>query len=119
MKRSGRCPYCYRIMEVQRLNCKECNIVVEGAFPVPALLQLRAEQLEFVERFVIASGSLKEMAKEIGVSYPTVRNRLDRIIETLQGKVSEEEERRTEILDDLEAGKLSATDAAELIKGAR
>ena len=104
---------------MQRLSCKACDVVVEGAFPVPTLLQLKPEQLEFVERFVIASGSLKEMAKETGVSYPTVRNRLDRIIEALQGKISEEDERRTDILDDLEEGKLSAGEAAELIKGAR
>lgn len=118
IKSSGRCPYCYGIMTVEKFRCGECEIVMEGSFPVPRLLQLKPDQLEFVERFVVASGSLKEMAKETGVSYPTVRNRLDRIIEALQGKISAEQERRVDIMDALEEGKITADEAAELIKGA-
>lgn len=117
VKSSGKCPYCYGPMEVERLKCRECDVVVEGAFPVPRLLELTPEQLEFVEKFVIASGSLKEMAKEMGVSYPTVRSRLDRLIETLEGKITAEEQRRTDILDALESGKISADEAAGMIKG--
>ena len=118
-KPSGRCPYCYGLMEVERFGCKSCNITVEGAFQMPRLLRLKPDQLEFVERFVLASGSLKEAAQELGVSYPTVRNRLDQIIETLQGKIASEQERMAEVMDALEEGKITADEAAELIKGAR
>lgn len=116
---TGRCPYCYDTMEVAKYSCTGCGVSVEGSFPVPRLLQLNTEQQQFIERFVITSGSLKEMAKEMGVSYPTVRNRLDRIIEALEGKISAEEEKRSSILDDLESGKITADKAAELIKGAK
>ncbi len=119
VKTSGRCPYCYNLMEVERLRCRECDIAVEGSFPVPRLMQLKPEELDFVERFVMASGSLKEIAKELGISYPTVRARLDRIIDTLKGKIEAEELRRSEILDALDAGRITADEAAELIKGVR
>jgi hypothetical protein len=119
VKPSGKCPYCYIVMEVERMRCPECEVTVEGSFPVPLLMRLKPEQLDFVERFVIASGSLKEMAKEMGVSYPTVRNRLDGVIETLRGRQASEEERRSDIMDALEAGKISADEAAERIKGVR
>ena len=116
---SGRCPYCYEVMEVAKYSCTCCEVAVEGKFPVPRLLQLSPEQQQFIERFMITSGSLKEMAKEMGVSYPTVRSRLDRIIEALEGKITVEEEKRGSILDDLESGRISADKAAALIKGVK
>jgi hypothetical protein len=57
---------------------------VEGAFSLPALASLPAEDQEFLLNFVKASGSLKEMARILGLSYPTVRNRLDAIIAQLK-----------------------------------
>jgi hypothetical protein len=68
---------------VKRLYCERCGTEVEGAFSLPALVSLPAEDQEFLLNFVKASGSLKEMARVLAVSYPTVRNRLDAIIEKL------------------------------------
>jgi hypothetical protein len=77
------CPSCSGALAVKRLYCERCGTEVEGAFSLPALASLSADDQEFLLNFVKASGSLKEMASILAVSYPTVRNRLDAIIEQL------------------------------------
>lgn len=78
------CPSCSHRLEVKRLCCSECGTEVEGVYPLPDLAALSAEDQAFVCDFVKASGSLKEMAALLKVSYPTVRNRLDDVISKLQ-----------------------------------
>ncbi|MCC6884864.1 MAG: DUF2089 family protein [Verrucomicrobiales bacterium] len=78
------CPSCSHRLEVKRLCCSECGTEVEGVYPLPDLTALSAEDQAFVCDFVKASGSLKEMAALLKVSYPTVRNRLDDVISKLQ-----------------------------------
>ncbi len=79
-----RCPSCGSGLSVQSLACRECDTVVNGRYDLPVLLMLEKEELEFVLRFVLNSGSLKEMSKEMGLSYPTIRNYLDDLISKLQ-----------------------------------
>lgn len=69
---------------MRRLRCEQCETEVEGLYPLPALASLPADDQEFIQEFIKASGSLKDMASLLGVSYPTVRNRLDEIIEKLK-----------------------------------
>ncbi len=69
---------------MKRLRCERCETEVEGSYSLPALASLTPDDQEFVVEFVKASGSLKEMAALLKVSYPTVRNRLDEIIESLK-----------------------------------
>jgi len=57
---------------------------VSGNYPLPVLLQLNSEEQDFVMQFFLSSGSLKEMASQMGISYPTVRNRLDDLIEKIK-----------------------------------
>src|SRR5258706_7337512 len=78
------CPSCDHRLDVKRLACPHCGTEVEGIYPLPELLALSAEDQDFVCAFVKASGSLKEMAALLKVSYPTVRNRLDALIAKLQ-----------------------------------
>lgn len=78
------CPSCAGPLGVKRLWCNACRTEVEGYYDLPNLATLDQEDQEFVEQFVTSSGSLKEMARLLGVSYPTVRNRLDEIIERLK-----------------------------------
>lgn len=66
------------------LRCGSCETEVSGRFPLPRLARLSNEDQGFILEFVETSGSLKEMAKRLGVSYPTVRNRLNEIISRLQ-----------------------------------
>ena len=80
------CPSCGGKLAVKRLHCEKCATEVEGLYPLPALASLPREDQEFVLDFIKASGSLKEMAALLKVSYPTVRNRLDDIIDQLKEK---------------------------------
>ena len=79
----GQCPTCGGTLEVQRLGCPTCHITLEGQFELGTLERLAPAERQFVVEFVQASGSLKEMARRLGVSYPTVRNRLDDLIARL------------------------------------
>jgi hypothetical protein len=111
-----RCPSCDDELRATRLSCRGCGTSLDGQFELPPLLHLPAEDLAFVTAFVRSSGSLKAMAQMLGVSYPTVRNRLDDILKKLDTLERGVDARRHEILDALESGKLTAKDAAEQLK---
>ncbi len=78
------CPSCGYDLTPKRLACPRCETLVEGTFELPVLSKLSPEDQEFVLNFVKSSGSLKDLAKQYGVSYPTVRNRLDALIGRVQ-----------------------------------
>jgi hypothetical protein len=77
-------------MHVRKIACNACDTEVAGDFPFPALCRLPQDDQEFIQRFVLSSGSLKEMAAQLGLSYPTVRNRLDDIIAKFKEKLDEQ-----------------------------
>ena len=87
MARAGRlptaCPSCGGGLRVVQLACPDCGTTVQGDYLLPALSRLGREDQEFALAFILHSGSLKEMARLYGVSYPTVRNRLDDLIARL------------------------------------
>ena len=87
-----RCPSCGERLAVKRLHCQVCDTEVEGSYTLPPLASLSKEDQEFTLEFIKVSGSLKEMAKIMRVSYPTVRNRLDEIIGKLDGSLPEDED---------------------------
>ncbi|KLU61484.1 hypothetical protein CEB3_c21640 [Peptococcaceae bacterium CEB3] len=118
-----RCPVCHHELVVTKLACTHCPTKVEGEFSSCKFCQLPAEQLEFVEAFIKCRGNIKEVEKVLGISYPTVRGRLDSVIEALgygPGKTGpqnqEESDRRLEILAALERGDLSAHEAARRLR---
>jgi hypothetical protein len=78
------CPSCEGSLQVASLRCGACGTEVSGRYDLPALARLPEKDRQFVLAFVKASGSLKDMAKQLNVSYPTVRNRLDDLIEKLK-----------------------------------
>ncbi len=77
------CPSCGERLSVQAMHCDACDTHIEGHYRLPAMMQLSEADQQFVLDFVKSSGSLKEMAQQLGLSYPTVRNRLDDIIAQL------------------------------------
>lgn len=77
------CPSCNALLHVTSLTCSQCETQVSGSFPLPVLSQLSQEEQKFVLDFVKNSGSLKIMAEQLKLSYPTVRNLLDDIIEKI------------------------------------
>ena len=78
------CPSCGGKLAVKRLCCDQCETEVEGLYSLPPLAALAPDDQEFLLQFIKASGSLKDMANLLKVSYPTVRNRLDEIIDKLK-----------------------------------
>ena len=109
---TNHCPYCHRAMQVTGMSCTSCEISIDGDFPAPRLARLPVEHQRFIEMFVLASGNLKSIAEQAGVSYPTVRSRLDRIIDTLQRVVAESSDGSEEAFGDKERTEA----AARLIK---
>jgi len=85
------CPSCGRKLVVRQLSCQGCGTAVEGLYEIPSLASLSRSDQQFVLQFVKASGSLKQMASLLGVSYPTVRSRLDQTIEELERLETEQE----------------------------
>ncbi len=77
------CPSCRSQLKVKSLKCENCQTEVSGLYDLPALARLTPDEQRFVLQFVKFSGSLKDMAKYLNLSYPTVRNLLDDIIEKL------------------------------------
>jgi hypothetical protein len=110
------CPSCQAVLEVTRLSCSSCHLQVEGHFAIPPLLRLPPDDLRFVERFVRASGSLKEVAKLEGKSYPTIRNRLDAVIAKLDHAPDPPDARRARILDGIAAGTITPEEGALQLK---
>lgn len=74
------CPSCENSLSVSQLTCTNCATTVAGNYTLPLLLQIPEEEQNFILQFFLSSGSLKEMAIQMGNSYPTVRNKLDDII---------------------------------------
>lgn len=103
-------------MTVSRMTCHGCDVSVDAAFPTARLGNLPTEHQRFIEIFLLASGSLKEMAEQTGVSYPTVRSRLDKVIASLREEIGKTQKTKGTILDAVSEGKLSAEEAAKLIK---
>lgn len=77
------CPGCNTPLKVSKLYCESCRTEVSGSFELPLLTHLNEKEQTFVIDFVKAGGSLKEMARNMNLSYPTVRNLLDDLIEKL------------------------------------
>lgn len=92
-----RCPSCEHSLGVKTMHCSNCQTTVEGLYNLPLLAMLHEEEQQFITGFVKSSGSLKEMSKQLGLSYPSVRNKLDEIIShisQLQKTASDELEKR-------------------------
>ncbi len=83
-KLPARCPACQEQLKVKKLFCDRCDTEIEGIFELPELSRLPIDDQEFILLFVKASGSLKEMARLLRLSYPTVRNQLNEIIERIK-----------------------------------
>ena len=96
---------------VERVRLVDSDIAIEGSFTLPPLVNLSAEDQVFVMAFVRCHGSIKEMEEMFGISYPTVKNRINRIAGQLEFveivKVSPEEE----VISELERGEISADEA--------
>lgn len=124
----NRCPVCGGDLTITRLYCPQCDTTVEGHFhpKVSPFDPLTPEQLQFVLSFVRCEGRFTRLEEEMGLSYPTLRNRLNEIIRALGYEPGREEaparlsaEDRRRILEDLEQGRISTAEAQSLLRGKR
>ena len=115
-----KCPSCDGDLTVTRLRCPDCEISIDGEFALPALLKLSGAQIDFVEVFIKNRGVIRDVERELGVSYPTVRARLDEVITALgyspksapDASASDDSgSRRRSVLADLKDGKLTPDQA--------
>jgi hypothetical protein len=118
------CPLCGGEIVVTRIHCRNCESTIEGRFTAGGLFsQLTPDQLVFVETFVRCEGKINRMEDEIGLSYPTIRNRLHEIIRAMGYEPGGTEEplgltieERQRILEDLDKGKISADQAMQMLQ---
>ncbi|HEX6962003.1 MAG TPA: DUF2089 family protein [Lacipirellula sp.] len=113
---TNQCPYCQSLMEVTRMACAACQCAIEGQFATTRLGRLPSEHQRFIEIFLLAGGNLKEIAQQAGVSYPTVRSRLDKVIDALRAEISASHEVSGTPLDAVGDADDSADEAARIIK---
>ena len=121
----GTCPVCGETLEVTRLHCRNCDTGIEGHFSVGAFDRLSPEQLAFAEKFIFHEGKLNRMEDDLGLSYPTLRSRLQdlrrgmgfEIVDADEAAFTVSDDDRRKILDDLAAGKLSSEEAIQRLQG--
>ncbi|MCK0470458.1 DUF2089 domain-containing protein [Halalkalibacter sp. APA_J-10(15)] len=112
------CPVCSHTMKVTKLHCTHCHTTIENQFELSKFAALSKEQLHFAEVFITCRGNIKEVEKELGISYPTVRGKLTEIISAL----GYEQEKKTvsadksKVIQMLEDGEISSEDAIKLLK---
>ncbi len=108
-----------RPIVVERVRLADRDIAIEGSFELPELARLGADDQVFVAAFVRSHGSIKEMEQVFGVSYPTIKARLNRIAASLQFVETDPVPARSEVLDRLSRGEISADEAVIQLKARR
>jgi len=108
------CPVCDSKLVITSYQCGKCGTKIEGRFKQDKFASLSQDDKDFIELFVKKRGSIKEIEKEMGISYPTVRNKLDSVISALGHKV-ESRNSRVEILQMLDKGEISSEEAQKML----
>ncbi len=115
----SKCPVCGQAMEVTRLQCGHCGTELAGRFAPCRFCGLEGKHLLFVETFLRCRGSIKEVEKALGVSYPTVKNMLDAALAALgldgpkDSGQGQEKEGKASVLARLSNGEMSVDEAVE------
>lgn len=115
------CPSCSAELVVTELKCTKCSSAISGSFFLPIFAILAQEEGEFLRVFLEARGNIKEIEKRLGISYPTVRGRIDHLIQSLglNGPVTDARQRSIDILDKLERGEVKTSEALKTLKDIR
>ena len=117
----AQCPVCGERMLVTKLRCSHCGTELSGEFAPCRFCRLEEKHLQFVETFLRCRGSIKEVERALGVSYPTVKNMLDAALTALgldekpELRALREKEERAEILQRLSDGEIDVDSAIEAL----
>lgn len=109
------CPVCKNELTLSRMKCGSCGVVLEGSFSLPRLARLSVEHRKLAEDMILCGGNLKDLAGECGISYPTLRKKVDELISALNHLKSSDEERVSAILAEMESGRLAAEEGIRKI----
>ena len=113
----SRCPVCGGKMKVIKLKCGSCSTLIENNFTLSKFEYLSLEQLNFIETFVRCRGNIKDVERELGISYPTVRAKLDDVIDAMGYQVSKKPSVDSKnVIDMLERGEITAEQALNMLK---
>ncbi len=114
------CPSCGKVLTVTQMKCGRCKTTIEGEFMLNGWMSLDMEKRKFLSAFLKCRGNIKEIGEELGISYPTVRNKLDDLLIVLgfTGSVSKAGKEPTitqsEILERIEKGEISVAEAVRM-----
>ncbi|TRZ40529.1 DUF2089 domain-containing protein [Niallia circulans] len=113
------CPVCSKQLKITKLQCTHCHTTIENEFELSNFANLNSEQLSFIETFLKCRGNIKEVEKDLGISYPTVRGKLDDIISALGYSTAKKTEKvdRKKIILMLEQGEITAEEAIGILNG--
>jgi hypothetical protein len=111
-KAPSHCPTCGHVLDIRELNCQECDTTIRGRWSLGVFGRLTADHQTILRLFVSSRGNLSEVERSLGVSYPTVRAKLEEVIEALQDEPApmpetSRQETRDDILQAISAGRLS------------
>lgn len=114
----GRCPVCASKLDVTELHCHDCDTTIRGKFKLDKFSSLTNEEKYFIEIFVKNRGNIKEIEKDLGISYPTVKKNLEQVIDALGygEKQNYDNLSKEEILSKLSNGEITSEEAMQLIK---
>ena len=110
------CVNCGTGLEIGRVACPACRLVYQGSFHLPRLARLEADQQRLAEQILLAAGNLKEVAGVLEVSYPTLRKRIDALIEALEALRGQDDALGRRYIEAVEAGTMAPEEAARRIK---
>ena len=112
------CPVCNKKMKATRLKCSSCKTVIENEFEFSKFEYLSKDQLKVIEVFIMCRGNIKDVEKELGISYPTVRAKLDEVINSLGYKSNSKnlKSSTSDVIEALEKGEISPQEAIERMK---
>jgi len=113
----SRCPVCESGMAVSELTCEACGTSVRGRFPVPDLCRLPEDLYGFLVVFIKNRGVIRDVEKELGISYPTVRSRLDAVLAALGFTEQVGAADSGQVIEMLERGEISPEEAEKLLRG--
>ena len=116
IKFPSKCPSCSSPLKIKVLECPSCNLRIEGDFEIPSFLNLDEKDMEMLFLFLKTRGNLSEVSKILGISYPTVRIRFEEFLRKIGIEPSFPKEKIFEILDLLEKGEISVSEAERRIR---
>jgi len=112
------CPSCGGNLNIIELQCDSCSTIIKGEYLIPKLIKLQEEEMNFLMTFLSTRGNIKEIEKDLKISYPTVKTKLDNLLISLgiKNRVESTTDFKKSILDSIEKGEMKVDEAVKIFK---